>query len=674
MAEGGNQHTRKVNTDNIHLSACRLLECPICLEQMQKPKSLPCLHSFCEECLSSFIIRDMSGDMAAVTSFPCPVCRKITSPTNHSERKETWAQQFPTNNLVQYLISCKGSAETPLYCGPCKKTKNMETPAISYCKSSEMLFCDFCKMNVHDVFHDVCDIVTFKETKPDLTWNQPSTVTCPTHNEKMDYYCESHKFIGCCECIIAGHRRCYRVMSVKEYCKRQKGRSKHDGMGKSLGEVDKCLELMLNTFDHQFEQLQQCQDVCLKSVADVREKINTFLDKKQAGIIDELNLVYKAEKEKVDVFKQKCIRLKAAVQNTKELSRSSGWEEDDIGTLQLFHRGQTEIVACNNLIDEVARSSKSVSIKHDIGPKLSTIDESSTLTFGGICVKEQPCMLPDGVECVPNVGLLSECRVRRTRTFNIGLPSDTTNCSAYGVVLMPNDNIIVSDYSNKKLKLFSPKDVCLNQLKIGNHVRDMCISGKETVAVVFSAGENCSGILTAKVQSTEISLIKKINLSGSSLCYGITVCDEGFAVSTSKHIQTLTVEGKTHVSYSSGTECHYLTYCPNQEQVLASLNTSTSGKVALTVISPWKQPDVLKVGVVTNAMGVDVDYDGNIYVCGQSSNNVVQISADGTKVRELLTSKDGITQPRAISVRGDKFVVTNISSTHRNHVDVYQLY
>lgn len=28
----------------------RLTECPICLEQLRHPKSLPCIHIFCEEC------------------------------------------------------------------------------------------------------------------------------------------------------------------------------------------------------------------------------------------------------------------------------------------------------------------------------------------------------------------------------------------------------------------------------------------------------------------------------------------------------------------------------------------------------------------------------------------------------------------------------------------------
>lgn len=44
------------------------------------------------------------------------------------------------------------------------------------------------------------------------------------------------------------------------------------------------------------------------------------------------------------------------------------------------------------------------------------------------------------------------------------------------------------------------------------------------------------------------------------------------------------------------------------------------------------QKAILNVGVVEQATGVSADREGNVYV--------VQISADGSKVREILTSKD----------------------------------
>ncbi|XP_021354930.1 uncharacterized protein LOC110451323 [Mizuhopecten yessoensis] len=667
MAEGGFLPDKHVNYDNI------LLECPICLEQMQKPKSLPCLHSFCEECLSTYIVTDLSGEMAAVTSFPCPVCRQITSPVNHSESKEMWAQQFPTNSMVKESTSRTKESDAPLNCGPCKKTKNMETPATTLCKTNGMLFCDHCKVNVHDILHEICDIVTLNEAHHDVTWKRTSSRTCSKHKEKMDCYCEDHKFIGCNKCIITNHRRCDEVHTIKKYCEKQKDNSRLDDIDNSLEKAANVMELLLNAFDQEVESLQRCQDVGLSSISDLRQRINTYLDKKQEEITQEMISNCKAEKAKVDLSKQKCSRLRAAIQNTKEASRTALRTDDNFEMIQLFLRGQTEIRACNDLIDDITHSSKSVSIKHDIDRTHTTIDKASALTLGRILVKENSCIKPDGVEYIPNVGILSKCRVRKIRTCNIRLPSRTEKCSPRGVLLMPNDHIIISDHSNGKIKMFSEEENCLDELKIGGYLRDICIVNNNTVAAASFSGEQ-GRIQIVEIISSKLSLSSSITISGNTDCHGIAFFDGAFIVSTPKDIRSVTLKGKTMVSCGLGAECCHLAYCPKQKKVFASLNTSTWGAVALTRLSAWIKTDMLISGVVKNAMGVDLDREGNVYVCGQASNNVVQISSDGSKVRELLTSKDGIDKPRAISVCGDKLAITNESFTQNDQIHVYQLY
>jgi len=48
-----------------------LTTCPLCLEQFDNPKSLPCLHAFCLKCL-----QDCFKDNVPEDEVQCPMCRK----------------------------------------------------------------------------------------------------------------------------------------------------------------------------------------------------------------------------------------------------------------------------------------------------------------------------------------------------------------------------------------------------------------------------------------------------------------------------------------------------------------------------------------------------------------------------------------------------------------------
>ena len=46
------------------------LECAVCLEQYKEPKVLPCLHSYCKNCLEGLLTKQ-----GVVWRINCPSCR-----------------------------------------------------------------------------------------------------------------------------------------------------------------------------------------------------------------------------------------------------------------------------------------------------------------------------------------------------------------------------------------------------------------------------------------------------------------------------------------------------------------------------------------------------------------------------------------------------------------------
>lgn len=54
-------------------------ECSICLHTFNRPKLLPCFHTFCEGCLASIVSQTSQAQSPATdTCFPCPLCRTLT--------------------------------------------------------------------------------------------------------------------------------------------------------------------------------------------------------------------------------------------------------------------------------------------------------------------------------------------------------------------------------------------------------------------------------------------------------------------------------------------------------------------------------------------------------------------------------------------------------------------
>lgn len=48
----------------------KMLECPICLQIFEAPESLPCLHSFCAQCIREYITMTFPRKRSVV----CPLC------------------------------------------------------------------------------------------------------------------------------------------------------------------------------------------------------------------------------------------------------------------------------------------------------------------------------------------------------------------------------------------------------------------------------------------------------------------------------------------------------------------------------------------------------------------------------------------------------------------------
>ncbi|OWF36620.1 E3 ubiquitin-protein ligase Midline-1-like [Mizuhopecten yessoensis] len=591
-----------------------LLECPICLERLRQPKSLPCLHCFCQDCLGTYITKELSGKMASATSFPCPVCRGMATLVNQAETKENWAKQFPTNGVIQELIKLKEQSSEPLYCTPCQTKGNPSSPAKFWCKKIESGFCETCKIDHHDVVHIGCDILDITRHDSNRQKQNPAVPHCDQHDKKMVWYCEDHKLLGCSMCVFKDHRRCEAVTTATEYILKLKAGSQLTDMQAQLKKGAEVMNSLVKDFDEQLHVIVKNQEIALQSITDLRQRIDKRLDELQKNCTDKLITLIKDEKRKLDDSLRQCERLKKSMLNTLKSSIKATEENDNTETIVLYQRGQAEVESCKVLVTEMNESFTSINIQHQTEPGHTTFLHD---VMGDIVIENPPRRFPvsHGYLASPLLGR----RVREVQQFDIKTTSDEKDCDAAGVVYLPYNQIIVSDLKNKKLKLFTDQGQYLDELTIQGTPWDMCLVNDNIVAVSVSSP---GGVHIVKVENSKISLSSEICLPDGKGCLGIThingrfvVCSDTEEADTEEaEVFSVTQDGTAELLHQYSGMCYFVSHDPTSEDVLVSCHINTQGEAVMSRLSADTHlQDVMKVALVKNAAGLNVDREGNIY-------------------------------------------------------------
>lgn len=263
------------------------VECCICTEMFTDPRMLPCMHTFCLDCIqqTGLLSNKRPGD-----AMPCPVCRKTfkVPPDGFIG--------LPKNFFIERLVGIISTSErAEMFCEVCSDEGGVagEKPLASvYCVECWENFCENChechQMNRTFSNHRVVDTGS-QSHREALLRNEESAVNyCGIHDhERLNFFCFDCRQVNCKVCASTEHSGHDCIHNVKAAAKFEK--EIDDEVSELSAQTQKVLDRRqllqqeVAAFNANVEQV-------VKGVLDRHAELKQLLDTHSATLLGELNL------------------------------------------------------------------------------------------------------------------------------------------------------------------------------------------------------------------------------------------------------------------------------------------------------------------------------------------------------------------------------------------------
>ncbi len=276
-----------------------LLECSVCLETLNDPRTLPCFHSFCKVCLEKIVrIEREKAKSGETEDFNCPTCRSVFHLKSNQEVAELSSSHFIRNMLEAVRLQNRAKHAN---CSKCNRQQ-----ASCRCLTCELFLCDEC-LAEHNTVRESwpgfkkmsCSVLTVEElTKPE---NQSKIkgnkiLHCSKHEgKKLKFYCETCKELICRYCMDFIHTRPDHECAPTEHVvekRKESLKSSVSALEKKLVRGNEALQAISNVN----EKLKNNSERIKQSINNEKERVKhvllQHLDKKAKKTCNQVDMLY----------------------------------------------------------------------------------------------------------------------------------------------------------------------------------------------------------------------------------------------------------------------------------------------------------------------------------------------------------------------------------------------
>jgi DNA-binding beta-propeller fold protein YncE len=444
------------------------------------------------------------------------------------------------------------------------------------------------------------------------------------------------------------HRNCLEVAILENIVKDVKTSDIFNEIEQLINEMIEIIGKIRENREINSSGVREQKIIVENEIRELRAKINNHLDQLQEGLMKKLT---ETEKQITDEARDLMVSLdekqKELIEyqtNVVNIKRYASDLQTYVAVKQIEKEVETHDTCLQVLINSDSLSQTRLSYRLEAGLKTIT---TSIQRFGEVVVESKPCELTfarkKDKQAQMMVADLSPPMSVDNIQLNLNQKINFKGRSIRGCSFLPDGRMVLSSWLSNTISFINRDGVELFQIgkdKTGADTYDtVYIKDNNSVAVSSGFGGNRCIIIIDIISNEVLTTISTdTNIAGMAIRGGTI-----YYCAWQQGLKKLNISDNS-VSDIINRDMTGVCYVATSQDKLYYTNYENH-TVTCCDLPGTTQWEFNSDRVLQEPRGISVDNDGNVYVVGFKSNNVVVISSDGKRHRQLLSSKDGLVKP-----------------------------
>lgn len=601
--------------------------CTLCNQTLMLPKSLQCLHTFCRDCLIEHIIDELENrETKDEFIFHCPVCQDTVELPKDST-PYTYVRTLRENTVIMRLVEVIRAYGEDKTCSVCERGE-IRTPAINWCIDCYDSMCANCtQVHLYGRFtsdHVVSTLEEIRSLPLDYVMRSKRDIPCDKHpGEIIKMYCVDCKELLCVHCVALDHRKCQECMTVAEAVTAYE-EDVQDTMT-TLGVIDSSID-NIDGIKVAELNLEATVEETRRKIKSTAEDLCQRLREQEKVMLQKLDKVQQDERKHLDEMLLK--------QKVKKHSLRSA--QETMQNLMLYGSSVEVLIFVNQIKDNIEKF-------YETADALDMSQAVSKLSF-------------EKDESVDRFSRdfeeLGEIQITEDSAENIP--------PAWGVTFTRNEDMVVTDSRNKRIKKFDRSGRIVDEVQVSEEPIDITSVSGDDVAVTLKSKQIMffSTVGTLQLKRRTLTEIQYDGIANSQLADHLVVTSI-----SERCVDVISRRGDLLSSFRSDKDGTPLFLEPRYACATRDGPYIISDLVRNCVIGLSASGDLLfkyeprGTRKLKRPLGLAMDHMKNIFIADAGGSKVHLLSREGEFQSMVLTKDNGITKPVAVAVSASNKMV-----------------